>query len=117
MKLAALFRLARELPMYGRVVYCLYRDPRTPRAWKIGLTSAVFLIVTPFVNIPEVIPVLGEMETVALLLLAIRIAVGRAPKHLVAEHEAAIEAGTSLFHEDLQRARERADDLRDRLAG
>lgn len=117
MNVAVLIKLARAVPKYGRLVYCLYRDPRTPLAWKAGLGVALGLIVTPFVNIPEVIPVLGEMETVGLVLLAIRIAVARAPKDLVAEHEAAIAAGSSLFHRDVDRALEGADELRGRIAG
>jgi uncharacterized membrane protein YkvA (DUF1232 family) len=117
MTLAALVKLARWVPKNGRLVYCLFRDSRTPPTWKAGLGVATFLIVTPFVNVPEVIPVLGEMETIALLFLAARIAIARAPKDLVEEHEAAIESGTSLFHTDLQRARARAEDLRSRRPG
>jgi uncharacterized membrane protein YkvA (DUF1232 family) len=117
MNATVLIKLARAVPKYGRLVYCLARDPRTPLLWKVGLGAVVFLIVTPFVNIPEGIPVLGEMETVGLLLLAVRIAVARAPKDLVEEHEAAIAAGTSLFHQDVDRALEGADELRDRITG
>ncbi len=117
MNIAILLKLVRAVPKYGRVVYCLYRDARTPRGWKIGLALTVGAIVTPFINIPEVVPVLGEMETVGLLLLAVRIFVARAPHHLVAEHEAAIEAGTSIYDQDLRRARASAEDMRDRLAG
>jgi uncharacterized membrane protein YkvA (DUF1232 family) len=117
MTLTALLRLARALPKYGRLVYCLYRDPRTPRTWKIALGAALVAIWTPFINIPGDIPVLGQMEEVTLTLIAVRIAIARAPKHLVREHEAAIEEHRSIFHEDLERARERADDIRGRLAG
>jgi uncharacterized membrane protein YkvA (DUF1232 family) len=117
MTLTSLLKLARALPKYGRVVYCLYRDPRTPRVWKVVLTAALAAIWTPFINIPGDIPVLGQMEEVTLSLIAVRIAIARAPQNLVREHEEAIEAHRSIFHEDMERARQRADDIRDRLVG
>jgi len=116
MKLAVLLRLAQAVPKYGRLVYCLYRDPRTPRRWKLGLGLAIGAILTPFINVPEVVPVLGEMETVALLLLAVRASMRFAPPELIAEHEAAIAAGTSIFHQDLRRAIEEAGEFRHRIA-
>ncbi|MFN2463138.1 MAG: hypothetical protein ABR573_04445 [Candidatus Dormibacteria bacterium] len=106
MSIGVLFRLARSLPKSGRLVYCLYRDPRTPRWWKIGLGVVLFAVWVPAVPL-EWIPVLGQMEWVALTLLALRFSVGRAPRELVEEHEAAIEAGTSLFHQDVNRLRGR----------
>jgi uncharacterized membrane protein YkvA (DUF1232 family) len=117
MTLTALLRLARALPEYGRLVYCLYRDPRTSRIWKLALTAALVVIWTPFINIPGDIPVLGQMEEVTLSLIAVRVAIARAPRQLVDEHRAAIEQHRSLFHEDMERARERAEDIRGRLAG
>ncbi len=114
MRFALILRLAAALPKYGRIVYCLYRDPRTPRWWKVGLGLVLGVIWTPFINIPETVPVLGQMEWVALTLLAIRLAVNRAPQDLVAEHEAAIARGDSLWHQDLARARETAVDYRAR---
>ena len=114
MRFALILRLATALPRYGRVVYCLYRDPRTPRWWKVGLAIALGVVWTPFINIPESVPVLGQMEWLALTLLAIRIAVSRAPQDLVREHEDAIARGDSLWHQDLARARETAVEYRAR---
>ena len=105
MRPTSLLRLATAAPRYGRLVYCLYRDPRTPRYWKAGLGIALLVIWTPFINVPESVPVVGQMEWIALTLLAVRIAVARAPKDLVQEHERAIEAGNSIFHQDYEKAR------------
>jgi uncharacterized membrane protein YkvA (DUF1232 family) len=116
MTLTVLLKLARAVPKYGRLVYSLYRDPKAPRRWKIGLALSVGLIVTPFVNIPEVVPVLGEMETVALLILAVRSSLRFVPEELIAEHEAAIAAGTSYFHRDMHRALDEAGVIRNRIA-
>jgi hypothetical protein len=81
------------------------------------LAIALGVIWAPFINLPEWIPVLGQMEWLALTLLAIRIAVSRAPQELVEEHQAAITAGTSLFHQDVARAREKAMEYRAHRSG
>ena len=114
MNIGILLRLARAVPMYGRLVYCLYRDPRTPRWWKIGLGASLAAVWLPFIPI-DWIPVIGQMEWVAVTLLATRVAVGRAPRYLVEEHEAAITAGTSIFHRDLARAIQQAGEFRGRV--
>src|SRR4030081_2085637 len=100
MTITGILRLARAVPRYGRLTYCLYRDPRTPRWWKLGLALALFIVWAPFIPL-DFIPVVGQMEWVALTLLTVRLAIGRAPRYLVEEHEAAIDAGRSLFHDDI----------------
>lgn len=106
-----ILRLARSVPRYGRLVYSLYRDPRTPTWWKAGLSVALFVVWVPFIPL-DFIPVLGQMEWVGLTLLTLRFAISRAPRALVEEHEAAIAAGTSLFHQDFDRVRGRVNQAR-----
>lgn len=108
MSIGILLRLARGVPKYGRLVYCLFRDPRNPRWWKGGVAAALFVVWAPFIPL-DGIPILGQMEWVALTLLTLRFAVARAPRELVDEHEAAIAAGSSLFHHDVNRLRGRID--------
>jgi uncharacterized membrane protein YkvA (DUF1232 family) len=112
--LRMLRRIARELPRYGKLTYCLYRDPRVPVRNKLALAGAMALIVNPVVDIPLRLPVFGEMDAMALTVLAVRLFVDRAPKDVVAEHQEKIALGTSIFDEDLRRSRE---GLRARLAG
>jgi len=106
-----ILRLVRNVPKYGRLVYSLYRDPRTPRWWKLGLAAVLFVVWVPFIPL-DFIPIVGQMEWVGLTLLALRFAVARAPRELVEEHEAAIAAGTSLYHHDVNRVRGRVDQVR-----
>jgi hypothetical protein len=49
-------------------------------------------------------------------LLAVRASMRFAPPELIEEHEAAIAAGTSIFHQDLRRAIEEAGEFRHRIA-
>jgi uncharacterized membrane protein YkvA (DUF1232 family) len=104
--LRLLRRIARELPRYGKLTYALYRDPRVPQRNKIALTAALVAIYNPVVDLPLWVPVVGEMDALALTVLAVKVFVDRAPKAIVAEHQAAIQANDSLFDHDLQDARE-----------
>lgn len=110
--LRLLRRIARELPKYGKLTYCLYRDPRVPQRNKIALAGAIALILNPVVDIPLRLPVFGEMDAVALTVLAVRMFVERAPKDVVAEHQERIALGTSIFDQDVREGRE---GLRERL--
>lgn len=106
--LRALRRIGRELPRYGKLTYCLYRDPRVPVRNKVVLATALVLIFNPVVDFPLWLPVVGEMDALALTVLAVKVFNERAPDLLVAEHEAQIAQGVSLFDRDLRDGRERA---------
>ncbi|TMD41434.1 MAG: hypothetical protein E6I88_07505 [Chloroflexi bacterium] len=105
LSLRLLRRIAKELPRYGKLTYCLYRDPRVPQRNKIALAAAIALILNPVVDVPLRLPVFGEMDAVALTVLAIRMFVERAPKDVVAEHQERIALGTSIFDQDLRESR------------
>jgi uncharacterized membrane protein YkvA (DUF1232 family) len=118
LSLRLLRRIARELPRYGKLTYCLYRDSRVPQRNKIALAAAMALILNPVVDVPLRLPIFGEMDAVALTVLAIRVFAEKAPKDVVAEHQEQIALGTSVFDEDLRNGREglraRLNDLRGR---
>jgi uncharacterized membrane protein YkvA (DUF1232 family) len=118
LSLRLLRRIARELPRYGKLTYCLYRDSRVPQRNKIALAAAMALILNPVVDVPLRLPIFGEMDAVALTVLAVRVFVEKAPKDVVAEHEAQIALGTSVFDQDLRTGRAglraRLNDLRGR---
>ena len=105
LSLRLLRRIAKELPRYGKLTYCLYRDPRVPQRNKIALAAAIALILNPVVDVPLRLPVFGEMDAVALTVLAIRMFVERAPKDVVTEHQERITLGTSIFDQDVRESR------------
>ena len=74
----------------ARLSWRLVRDPRTPLAHKLLLATAIGLIVSPINWIPSFIPVLGQMEDLALLALALNIFLRRVPADLRQEQEAAL---------------------------
>lgn len=100
--LGLLRRIARELPRYGKLTYSLSRDPRVPARNKVLLAGALIVIFNPVIDVPLWVPVLGEMDALALTVLAVKLFVDRAPREVVAEIEAQIADGRSAFDRDVQ---------------
>jgi len=80
----------RALLRAARLSWRLVRDPRTPLVHKLFLAAAVALIVSPINWLPSAIPIVGQMEDLALLALALNVFLKRVPAGLRREHEAAL---------------------------
>ena len=90
-----------EVPRHGKLAYCLLRDERVPRAPKVALLAVLGVIVSPF-DFPAWIPVLGELDMLALAVLAVKTFIEACPEDVRREHEAALKAGESVFDRDLR---------------
>lgn len=101
-RLRFLKRLALDLPRQARLAYCLMRDARVPARTKIAFGAGIAVIVTPFVDLPAAIPVIGELDMVALSLLALRLFIAACPDDVVIDVEQQILEGRSVFDEDLR---------------
>ena len=88
-----------DVPKHAKLAYCLLRDDRVPAAPKAALMGALGLVVSP-IDFPAWIPVLGELDLLALSILAVKVFVDACPDELVAEHEAALKRGDSQFDDD-----------------
>jgi uncharacterized membrane protein YkvA (DUF1232 family) len=95
-------RLAVDLPRQVRLAYCLMRDPRVPVRTKVAFGAGIGVIVTPFIDLPAAIPVVGELDMLALSLLALRLFIAASPDDIVADIEQQILEGRSVFDEDLR---------------
>lgn len=100
LKLARVRALLMDVPKYGKLAYCLLRDPRVPRAPKIALLGSLGVIASPL-DFPAWIPVVGELDVLALGILAVKVFVDACPQEVVRDHEAALRSGESLFDRDL----------------
>src|SRR5260370_1839582 len=80
-----------EVPRHGKLAYCLLRDPRVPAAPKAAVLGALALIVSP-IDFPAWIPVLGELDVLALSVLAVQTLTEACPDDGPREHESALKA-------------------------
>jgi uncharacterized membrane protein YkvA (DUF1232 family) len=90
-----------EVPRSAKLAYCLVRDERVPFAPKLALGGALGLIVSPL-DIPGWIPVIGDLDMLALGVLAVKVFVDACPEQVVEEHRAAVGRRESLFDRDLR---------------
>jgi uncharacterized membrane protein YkvA (DUF1232 family) len=90
-----------HVPRHGKLAYCLMRDDRIPTAPKAVLLGALSLIVSPL-DFPAWIPVLGELDMLALGVLAVKTFVEACPEDIRREHEAALKAKNSVWDRDVR---------------
>jgi uncharacterized membrane protein YkvA (DUF1232 family) len=109
-----------DVPRHGKLAYCLLRDERVPAAPKAVLLGALVLIVSP-IDLPAWVPLMGELDMLALAVLAVSTFIEACPEDVRREHEAALKAGESVFDRDFQdtfaAAREGSERLFDRIRG
>ncbi len=61
------------------------RDPRTPRLAKLVVLAIIAYAISPIDLIPDFVPVLGYLDELILLPLAIRFALRLIPEHVLAD--------------------------------
>ena len=90
-----------DVPRHGKLAYCLLRDERVPRAPKGVLLAALGVIFSPF-DFPAWIPVLGELDMLALGILAVETFIEACPPAIRREHEELIRAKQSAWDRDVR---------------
>ncbi len=75
-----------RLPVYVRLATDLARDPDVPASAKASLVAAGAYAISPIDLVPGIIPVAGQMDDLAALLLAIRFAIRMTPKDVAVPH-------------------------------
>ena len=97
--------IAGKAPVYARLLWSLASDPRVPASRKALLGLAGAYIVSPLDLIPEWIPVLGAVDDVAVMVLAIDVFLDGLPEGLVAEKLVQLGIPPSDLESDLARVR------------
>ena len=90
-----------DLPGRGKLAYCLLRDDRVPRAPKTILLAALGVIVSP-IDFPSWVPVLGELDMLALGILAVETFIEACPADIRREQQALIAARQSVWDRDVR---------------
>jgi uncharacterized membrane protein YkvA (DUF1232 family) len=66
--------VVRRLPAYGRLAWALARDPRLSKARRAVVLAGAAYVISPIDLIPGVVPVLGQLDDLAIALGVIRVA-------------------------------------------
>ena len=77
--------LATALPACATAARRLARDPRVPRRAKLAVGFAGLWVLSPIDLIPEFLPVIGPLDDVVVVALALRYAARRVPRDVLFE--------------------------------
>ncbi|MGQ0521033.1 MAG: YkvA family protein [Actinomycetota bacterium] len=75
--------LARLLPDCATLLRRLWRDPALPLGSRLLLGAAALWVVSPIDLVPEFLPVIGPLDDVVVVALALRLALRRVPPDVV----------------------------------
>ena len=79
-------RFLRHLPQFVRLYWRLLRDPRVSIWPKALLVAGVLYVVSPVDLIPDVLPVIGEVDDLVVLIVVCRLFVYLCPPEVVRDH-------------------------------
>jgi uncharacterized membrane protein YkvA (DUF1232 family) len=85
LNLIAFLPLASRVPVYGRLVWSLLADDRVPPAQKAVLALALGYVALPFDLLPDRIPLIGAIDDVAVVVIAIDLFIDGVPNALLDE--------------------------------
>jgi uncharacterized membrane protein YkvA (DUF1232 family) len=97
--------LVKRLPAYARLAWRLGRDPQLSSSRRAVLIAGAAYLASPIDLVPGIIPVAGQLDDAAAVLLAIRAALRGLPEAARQEHLAATDLSTALLDEDLATVR------------
>ena len=103
--LMAFMPLASRAPMYARLMLALLVDERTPAARKALLAGAAGYLLIGRDLIPDDIPVLGQLDDLVVVVLAVDLFLDGVPEALLAEKLAELEIDRVAFDQDIARIR------------
>jgi uncharacterized membrane protein YkvA (DUF1232 family) len=109
--------LIRRLPTYARLVWALLRDGRVPVAQKLILVGIGAYLVMPIDLMPDFVPILGQLDDFAVILLGLDLFIRTAPADVVDDHLARIAQDRDQLRRDMADAErllgDRFADVRD----
>lgn len=101
----ALAPLAAKAPTYGRLLVDLLADPRIPLSRKAILGLGAGYLVMPIDLIPDFIPVIGRLDDIAVIVLALDLFLESVPQALLYEKLTALDIDARELERDLARVR------------
>src|SRR3990172_235177 len=95
--------VARRLPAYSKLAWRLVRDRRLSRGQRALVLGGVAYLISPIDLIPGFIPLIGQMDDIAVTLWALRAALRRLPPEIATEHLTGTGLTEAQLDEDLRR--------------
>jgi uncharacterized membrane protein YkvA (DUF1232 family) len=105
LNLLAFLPLAPRAPAYGRLLFSLIGDERVPRSRKIMLALAAAYVVSPFDLVPDWLPLIGGLDDVLVVVVAVDTFLAGLPTTLLDEKLAELDIPRSELEDDLHRVR------------
>lgn len=85
--------ILRHLPNFVRLYWRLFRDPRVSLLAKGVLIAAAAYLALPVDLVPDLVPVLGQLDDIAVLIGACKLFIQLCPSAVVEEHVRRIARG------------------------
>ncbi len=101
----ALVPLANRAPVYARLLWALVRDERTPIGRKALLGGALGYVVLGRDLIPDDVPILGGLDDLVVVALALDVFIDGVEAEVLDEHLAALDIDRAAFDADVARLR------------
>jgi uncharacterized membrane protein YkvA (DUF1232 family) len=103
--MVAFLPLASRAPIYARLILALVADDRTPTNRKVLLAGAAGYLLIGRDLIPDEVPILGGLDDLVVVVLAVDLFLDGIPKELLYEKLTELEIERSAFEEDMARIR------------
>ncbi|HEX7491942.1 MAG TPA: DUF1232 domain-containing protein [Candidatus Limnocylindrales bacterium] len=97
--------LASRVPMYSRLIWALVKDPRVPASRKAIIIAAVGYVVLGRKPFADEIPVLGQIDDVIVLVLAVEFFFDGIPEYILQEKIEELGIDREAFERDLDQVR------------
>ena len=78
--------LARGIPRFGRLLFRLMKDPRVPLFDRALFGVTVAYLFVPVDVVPDWLPVVGQLDDLLLVAVALYRLLHRTPEHVILEH-------------------------------
>lgn len=76
----------RQVPSYLRLLWGLLTDERVSNVDKVLVAAAIGYVIMPFDVIPDFIPVIGEIDDIYVIMLALNRLISHAGEDVIADH-------------------------------
>jgi uncharacterized membrane protein YkvA (DUF1232 family) len=93
--------VVRRLPSYAKLTWLLVKDPNLTPKQRAALMGAIGYSISPIDAVPGFIPVIGQLDDLAIVLYTLRWIMGKIPPHRSADYFAKSGLTMDILDEDL----------------